>query len=60
MRKSRQHKPYEDYRSSEAFKKISRQRWRYNILGLVILMLILFLAGDVGGCAHWLGSVLGK
>lgn len=60
MRKRRPHKLYEDYRSSEAFKRMNRQRWKYNILGLVILVFILFLATDARGCAHWAGSVLGK
>lgn len=60
MRKTRQYKPYEDYYKSAEFKKIDRQRWRNNILGLIILILITLLAVDVGGCLDWLGGIVAK
>lgn len=55
MRGSSRRKPYE-----EDFAETNRQRWRNNILGLLILALMVCLALDVGGCAHWLGNALAK
>ncbi len=61
MNKSRsRRRKYEDYLQSEAFKKVNRQRWQYNMIGLLVLLLIFILATDAGGCARWLGSLLGK
>lgn len=39
-------------------KRIDRQRWKYNAIGLLALLLIIMLATDAGGLAHRMASIL--
>lgn len=40
------------------FERINRQRWKYNAMGLLALLLIILLATNAGGLAHRLTSIL--
>jgi len=46
-------------RSPEKFlQQLERQRWKYNLIGLMALILIIILATDAGGWARRLESLL--
>lgn len=46
--------------SSEEARKVSRLQWRYNLLGLAAIIIIIILATDMGGCSRWLAGLFGK
>ncbi|MDD2585444.1 MAG: hypothetical protein PHT79_05460 [Syntrophomonadaceae bacterium] len=42
------------------YRTTEKQRMKNNLLGILVLILIIIFACDLGGCTSWLGHMIGK